>query len=183
MENETITCPKCGEINQATDNYCSKCATPLKENLSSGSKPQKKNTGCLVVFLCFLGIIIFFIIICSIRGANEPTSAISTTYSTSRSHTVVNTPPALYTVEYKVSGSASSVSLTYKNSTGGTEQKDVYTPWSTSFKCMPGNFLYLSAQNEDKTGSVTCEIWVNGILYKTSTSSGAYVIASCNGRV
>jgi hypothetical protein len=44
-----------------------------------------------------------------------------------------------------------------------------------------GAFLYLSAQNQNDYGAVTCEIWVDGIKWRESTSSGAYKIVSCSG--
>ena len=89
--------------------------------------------------------------------------------------------PQSYSVEYKVSGSANSASITYSNAQGGTEQQKINLPWSKSFTVTSGSFLYISAQNEGDSGSVTCQILVNGSVYKTSTSSGAYVIADCSG--
>lgn len=33
MENETIVCQRCGTINPISNNYCSMCATPMKETI------------------------------------------------------------------------------------------------------------------------------------------------------
>jgi hypothetical protein len=46
-----------------------------------------------------------------------------------------------------------------------------------------GDFVYLSARNNQEYGDVTCTIPVNGRVLQTVTSSGAYVIASCSGTV
>ena len=85
-------------------------------------------------------------------------------------------------VEYEVTGSASKVDVTYENEDGGTSQEsDVSVPWSYSFKGYSGDFVYISAQNQGETGSVTVTIYKNGSVFKTSTSSGAYVIATASG--
>ena len=87
-----------------------------------------------------------------------------------------------YQVKYKVGGTTSQASLTYENAQGGTEQMDVRVPWEKTIGTVErGDFLYLSAQNQNDSGSITCEIWVDGNRWKHSISSGAYVIASCNG--
>jgi len=91
-------------------------------------------------------------------------------------------PPAAPNVEYRVSGSAYSVFITYVNKTEGTSQEYSNTPWSYSWSgAKSGQFLYVSAQNQWDTGSVTVEIYKNGNLFKTSTSTGAYVIATASG--
>ena len=92
--------------------------------------------------------------------------------------------PTVYNVEYKVTGSASTVSLTYTNSNGGASQEsDVSVPWSYSFKGSPDDFVYISAQNQGDNGSVTVTIYKNGSSFKTSTSNGAYVIATASGSI
>jgi|APSaa5957512493_1039668.scaffolds.fasta_scaffold65327_2 hypothetical protein len=83
-------------------------------------------------------------------------------------------------VEYRVSGSGGSFDVTFKNKDGGTSQySNVRSGWTYSFSTSDhGLFLYISAQNQTDGGSVTAKIYVNGIREKTSTSNGAYVIAS-----
>ena len=46
------------------------------------------------------------------------------------------------------------------------------------FTSHDGRFLYVSAQNQNNSGSVTTKIYVDGKQKKESTSSGAYVIAT-----
>ena len=85
-------------------------------------------------------------------------------------------------VKYEVSGTASTVDVTYENSDGGTSQEsDVEVPWSYSFTGHPGDFVYISAQNQGQTGTVTVTIYNDGDVFKTSTSEGAYVIATASG--
>ena len=89
-----------------------------------------------------------------------------------------------WTIVYKVTGTCGNVSLTYENSSGGTSQISSATlPWTYTFTASGYTFLYVSAQNNNSSGTVTAEIDVNGSVYKTSTSSGAYVIATSSGTV
>ena len=87
-------------------------------------------------------------------------------------------------VEYVVSGTAGSVDLTYSNQSGNSEQlSGVSLPWTYEFDGASGDFLYISAQNNGRSGSVVCDIYVNEKLIETSTSSGAYVIATASGSI
>lgn len=90
--------------------------------------------------------------------------------------------PSLPSVTYNVSGSAREVAVTYANASEGTSQATVSVPWSHSFTCTKsGQFLYISAQNQGQTGTVTVRITKSGTTYKESTSSGAFVIATASG--
>ncbi|MBI9099143.1 MAG: hypothetical protein JEY91_11730 [Spirochaetaceae bacterium] len=85
-------------------------------------------------------------------------------------------------VKYSVTGTALTVDITIENENGGTSQySDVAVPWEYSFTGWEGDFIYLSAQNQGSSGSVICTIYRNGGEYKSSTSSGAYVIATVSG--
>jgi len=84
--------------------------------------------------------------------------------------------------EYKVTGSANTVDVTYSNESEGTSQEsNVSIPWTYSFEGEEGQFVYISAQNQGETGSVTVTIYRNGKKIETSTSNGAYVIATASG--
>jgi hypothetical protein len=96
----------------------------------------------------------------------------------------VSSSPTVRTVIYRVSGSTTFADLTYENGSGGTEQQhDARVPWTKTLYVRPGQFVYLSAQNGMEFGGITCEILVEGQVYKRSTSSGGYTIASCSGSV
>lgn len=89
-----------------------------------------------------------------------------------------------HAVVYQVTGTAASVSVTYVNENGGTSQvTGAPLPWTYSFTAHVGDFLYVSAQNEGATGSVTATATENGSIVQTSTSSGAYVIATASGTI
>jgi hypothetical protein len=90
--------------------------------------------------------------------------------------------PETYAVTYSVTGiNTSSASITYENSTGGTSQETVKLPWSKSFTFKRDAFLYISAQNQSNAGTVTASIKANNTTIKTSTSNGAYAIATASG--
>ena len=94
------------------------------------------------------------------------------------------TLPATYEVAYKVGGTCGRASMTYANSQGGTEQTTRSLPWTQAYYTMGrGDFAYVSAQNERNAVNIYCEIFVNGVSWKKSSSSGGYSIASCSGSV
>jgi len=86
-----------------------------------------------------------------------------------------------YKVEYKISGTATSVSVTLSNPTGGTEQySDVILPKVYSYKYFSDNFLYISAQNNGSSGTVNVKCYYKGVLKDSAHSEGAYVIATAS---
>jgi len=96
-----------------------------------------------------------------------------------------------HTVTYKVGGTASYADITYSNASGDTaQQSDVDVPLrrksdggeGIQMHGVPeGTFLYISAQNGQSSGTITCTIEVDGIPVKTNQSSGGYTIATCSG--
>lgn len=86
-------------------------------------------------------------------------------------------------IEYRVTGfNVQRVSLTYESEGGGTAQVSNATiPWSHAFKAKKGDFLYISAQIVQGTGSVTVTIAKSGETFKTTTSSGFASIATASG--
>jgi len=90
--------------------------------------------------------------------------------------------PTYFDVKYEVTGTTSKVDITIENESGGTSQfSDVSVPWIYEFRRISGSFVYLSAQNQLSSGSVTVTIYKNGNVFKSSSSSGAYVIATAYG--
>src|SRR5580700_2841190 len=75
-------------------------------------------------------------------------------------------------VTYKVTGSAARASLTYKNASGGTEQKNEGLPWTLTFDAPLGTILYVSAQKEgdDDSGMVVAKIYVETGLLQQAES-------------
>lgn len=94
---------------------------------------------------------------------------------------VVQICQGLKRVVYTISGTASSVDVTLENDSGGTEQHtDLVNP-VFAFWMKPGAFVYIAAYNNGQSGTVTCTIMSNDRRVATSTSSGAYVGATCSG--
>ena len=95
--------------------------------------------------------------------------------------------PTTRTVTLEVTGTALSVDITLQVGKTQSQQSKVTVPMRTkdgsllTFSAQPGDFLYISAQNQGDTGTVTCSIKEEGVEVSTNTSSGAYVIASCDG--
>lgn len=88
-------------------------------------------------------------------------------------------PDGTHLIAYKISGSASSAMMTY-TTPSGQEQTTKSIPWHKSFEAKDGELLSISAQNKGESGTVTCQIAVDGRIVKKATSSGAYAIASCD---
>ena len=85
-------------------------------------------------------------------------------------------------VKYEVTCSPSGFDITYENSSGNTEQKDISSGnWSTTFTSSSGAFVYISAQAGHENATITSKIYYEGELIETATSSGDYVIATASG--
>ena len=89
--------------------------------------------------------------------------------------------PTTHEITYELSGSTYKASITIENEHENTEQHDVKLPYSKSFTSKsPSQFLYISAQKEDKAGTLTCKILVDGISVSEATTTAEYGIASCD---
>ncbi len=87
--------------------------------------------------------------------------------------------PAL---QYQVTSDCGKVSTTYATADGGTAQRDFGNGfvYETDYVARD-TFLYISAQNQCRRGDVTVRIYKRGSVYRETTSSGAYVIATASG--
>lgn len=93
------------------------------------------------------------------------------------------------TLYYLLRGTASTATVTYQNAAGGSGQRTVNVTSSYRYEYKmpvhPGDFLYMSAQNEGAYGTLTCEIVQSDgrgdHVLNRNTSSGAYAIAECDG--
>lgn len=137
------------------------------------SKPDKTNRiiALVIIVMVIAGGAIMLYVFLSSSGIMELPELPATSQTIERSD-----------VRYEITGTATKVDVTLNNSTGGTEQyDDVYLPKTYTYSPFSDWFLYISAQNQGESGTVTVSIYVNGTLYKTATSSGAYVIVSASG--
>lgn len=116
------------------------------------------------------------VVLCIVMGYAFVSGQLS---SSSPQPTFTSVAPVATSVTYEVTGTGGAASMTFSGTGGNTGQVGpVDLPWSKTVKS-PGSFLYVSAQNNEDYGNVTCSIKVNGTVVSTQTSSGAYVIATC----
>lgn len=101
----------------------------------------------------------------------------------------LNLPP-IRTVVYEVEGTADSVDITIATPTGIEQKSGLSVPLKRKsdgkrglqLTFTSGSFVSISAQNQGDFGTVTCRITVDGVVVSENTASGAYTIASCDGR-
>lgn len=178
-------CRNCSHENEPSAAVCANCnanlalTTPSTLETESEEKPKKGRSnirlliGLISLFLCGTCGFLF------LNGNLAPDP--QTTQSQPRKTTV--------DVTYRLTGSTRAASITMENETGNTEQfKETTTrnsfdlgPYEKTFTVPVGTFVYISAQNDRDTGSITCEILYDGVVAETATSTGAYVIATCDG--
>jgi hypothetical protein len=84
--------------------------------------------------------------------------------------------------KYEVSGTGGDFSITCEGAPSGTVQySNVGSGWAYTWKQTGTRWLYMSAQNNTDSGTVTVKIIRNGKVLAQQTSSGAYVIATVDG--
>jgi hypothetical protein len=146
-----IKCKECGNEVSNSASTCPKCGAKV---------PKKTGIGTWIVS----GAVIWFLFSVFSGGGATGVSG-----------------PTAHSVTYYVEGSTSSASLTYNNEQGGTQQEKVSVPWQKTFSMRGGNFIYISAQNQESYGDITVRIVVDGKEFKRSNASGGYTIASASG--
>ncbi len=86
------------------------------------------------------------------------------------------------TVKYEVTCNPSGFNITYANSIGNIEQKTISSgSWATTFTGNQGDFVYISAQANNKNANITAKIYYKGDVIEQASSSGDYVIATASG--
>jgi len=83
---------------------------------------------------------------------------------------------------YTVDGDGA-VMLTYRNESGGIEQKTVALPWALEMRLEPGSLLYVSAQKQQARGTIRAVIYLDGQALQQAQADSAYGIAAVSGRV
>lgn len=118
-----------------------------------------------------LGAVVAGVLAAAVWGLGWP----STTAAT---HTVVYTATA--DAAY---GSGRTGMVTAQGPDGTVQQTGLLPITGTYDTFHSGDFVYLSVQNQQSLGSVTCRITVDGVVVSENTSSGGYTIATCQGKV
>ncbi|MFC9419921.1 MmpS family transport accessory protein, partial [Bacillus mobilis] len=141
----------------------------------------------VIIIACFvaLGAVIT---ISSIASSNNATLTSSSSDASSTSSDYLS---GTRSVLYEVEGTAEAVNITYQKSTGMAQQSDLSVPLTRkgtsqrgiTFSMNRGDFVYISAQNQGSSGTVTCRISVDGVVVSTVTSRGGYTIATCDGTI
>jgi hypothetical protein len=90
------------------------------------------------------------------------------------------TGPGKSDIEYRVTGTASRVSLRYETEDGTAEASSTPLPWSFTREAADKDSLYVSAQITEGDGTVTAAIYKKGKLVNSSTSTGAGAIATAS---
>ncbi|GEM_PF-2765011 len=88
-----------------------------------------------------------------------------------------------YYVEYAITGETYAVNITMRNANGDLEQHKVMTGWRYGFDGRRGQILYLSGQNQRDFGDVGVQIFVNGELVKSASSTADYGVATVSGKL
>lgn len=133
-------------------------------------------------------------------GSSSARSATTTTGEQAPSTTSTTEDPAASAdrrhrlafahVKYEVEGSTAWAFVTARNADGSTGQLQHAKvplrlaetgPTGIEFDVPHHQFVYVSAQNEDQQGTITCRITVDGVVLQQATSKGGYTIATCSG--
>lgn len=86
-------------------------------------------------------------------------------------------------ITYRVLGTGGEASVTYENGIGGTDQKNITTPWDYTFAAGSGAFLYCSAQTDKYGRHITTQILVDGKVNWRAETDEEFGIASASGRL
>ena len=93
----------------------------------------------------------------------------------------VFTGPSDFDIEYRVSGTATRVSLRYETESGTSEEGSVALPWTFTRKAEGDDEVYVSAQIIEGDGTVTAAIYKAGKLLNSSTGTGAGAMVTASG--
>lgn len=95
---------------------------------------------------------------------------------------VAPTPPVVvsHLVEFRVTGTITSATITDSNTEDGAETITTSTPWFRQFKITQDSFLYLDAQSFD-FGQLHVQILVDGVLFKEAFANGFEPRVSVSG--
>lgn len=165
---------------------------PATANPPAATTPRKRSRLWLLIPLG-IAVPVIATLVAFYWPADAPTPPSSITTSSSTSYAV------LYEAEGTGARGPRSVRYTIQTDSGGTSQGETNLPMKnrdggtgltfTNFQA--GDFVYLSVQNRDAAGSVTCRITVTSSsgsvsvskVVSENTSTGGSVIASCKGQV
>lgn len=87
-------------------------------------------------------------------------------------------------VEYRLSGSADTVTVIYKNASGAKKKEEMVQPdWSKEIEVKVEKDVYLEARSEVNNGSVRVQIFENNDLLKEEYDNSNFATATVSGKV
>lgn len=185
-----MKCPYCAEKIQPDAQKCRFCGEWLEENQSRQPTKKALTPGSILgiaLFWGFLGCLAVISYQAWQKTVADKQAAVDQIHNTlneeldKTQRNLDNENNRDIEVSYLlVGGDDHRYSLTYTNSQGGTEQKEVFGSWVKTFTVKRGANLYVSAQNKEDYGSVFLSIEVDGKRVRKSESKGAYTIATCD---
>lgn len=70
--------------------------------------------------------------------------------------------PVAARVEYRLTGDAQAVHITFLSDLGFEQQRDMRAPWRYSFRALPGREMTMRVTRTSASGTVGCLLLVNG---------------------
>jgi hypothetical protein len=92
--------------------------------------------------------------------------------------------PAPFSIEYRITGTATHCAATYETAAGATNQRRVDVPFTYNWNgAKSGDFVYVSCQIDTATdsGDLLVAIYKNGVLYKSATAVAFPSSATASG--
>jgi hypothetical protein len=86
-------------------------------------------------------------------------------------------------VEYRVTGTAPQVAISYLNDIGLQEQREVPPPWTFGFRARAGRELTLNVRRVGESGAVGCAIALNGEVLQEVPADEGRAEVTCESSV
>jgi hypothetical protein len=164
-------CPRCSLYLIVWEGVrcCLNCGTCLAVQRRKGLPPEA--VALAIVLIVSAGIVAIAFLFPSLLG------------STLR-------PSQRYHVVYRVTGRTTSADLTYLNAANIFAQVEANRAEARTFDSHPweyvhyadyGDYMCISARNEEDHGTITCEILVDDEVVEKAMARGAYGVATCGG--
>lgn len=156
----------------------------------SGQQPPKKKRKKWPWILGILVVLIVIIAVSTSQGGNSSNTATTVAPSASAGGGAApaSTQASGDTLVYEVTGDGTTTAgnITFFSAGGQQSQEtDATLPWSKELRGDKGAFTItgVTAQNGGDGGTIRCKITKNGKVEAENSSSGAYAVVSCNGKL
>lgn len=181
-------CPYCAELIEDDSIICRFCHRKL-ESAAPLTPPAKTNRGNrTIAIILIISVSCLSLILIYSSGAFGLNNKVRSLYNQIKQYHVEpvksEVPIQGYSFEYIVNSTGTDFHLTYANDQGVTVQEDVSTdqPWKKKYTMQRGNFIYVWAQSGvDLDVRITCQIVVNGEVWRESSSHGKSAYVTCSG--